>query len=678
MGNTYTRQSSSNIATGLVINAADFNNEFNALVDAFNESSGHTHDGTAAEGGRITVFGQAGELLGSSANVIKPNSNNQVDLGASSAKFKDFYLDGIAYIDTLNLNGTAITSTGAELNIIDGGTSATSTTLENADRLVVNDNGTMVQVALTDFVTYFESNLDNFSSLTTVGALASGSIASGFGNITTTNTITFGTLSDGSIDIAGFKDEDDMASNSATHLPTQQSVKAYVDSQVTAQDLDFSGNTTVGGTSLSIDLDSEVLTLSGGTGIHTTASGNVVTFDIDSTVTTLTGSQTLTNKTLTTPIIEEIDSSGTITLDAGTDITLDADGGDVFLKDAGSTYGSLTNTSGNLIIKSGTTTALTFAGANATFAGNVAVGNLLLDTNSLTSTNTNGDITITPNGNGKIVLDGLNFPIADGNANEVLQTNGSGQLSFAAISTDLSGDTSPQLGGNLDLASSDITGTGNINITGGITISGNLTVNGTTTTVNSTTVTIDDPIFTLGGDTAPSSDDNKDRGIEFRYHTGSTAKVGFFGYDDSASKFTFIADATNSSEVFSGNAGDVVFGGGTFTSLNTGTGSVTTGNIVSTTDSTYNIGTTSNRYANVYADSVDSPVLKATNASSGTTSIQIGASDDWTVEVGDFTINSSAKTDALVFKYNGTAKFAIDTSGNFTTVGDVTASGTIS
>tara|TARA_R100001460_G_scaffold29909_4_gene59246 strand:- start:12372 stop:14399 length:2028 start_codon:yes stop_codon:yes gene_type:complete len=675
MANSYTRQSTSNIATGLVINAADFNAEFNKLVDAFSASAGHTHSGNAQEGGRITVFGQAGELLGTSANVIKPNSNNTVDLGASSAKFKDFYLDGIAFIDTLNLNGTAITSTGAELNIIDGGTSATSTTLADADRLIVNDNGTMVQVALTDFETYFESALDTLSNVTTVGALASGSIASGFGAITTTNTITFGTLSDGTTDIAGFKDEDDMSSDSNTHVPTQQSVKAYVDSQVTAQDLDFQADS---GGALSIDLDSETLTFTGGTGIDTSGSGNAVTFAIDSTVATLTGSQTLTNKTLTTPIIEEIDSSGTITLDATTDIILDADGGDVFLKDAGSTYGSLTNTSGNLIIKSGTTTALTFAGANATFAGNVAVGNLLLDTNSLTSTNTNGDITITPNGNGKIVLDGLNFPIADGNANEVLQTNGSGQLSFTAINTDLSADSSPQLGGNLDLNSSNITGTGNINITGGITISGNLTVNGTTTTVNSTTVTIDDPIFTLGGDTAPSSDDNKDRGIEFRYHTGTTAKVGFFGYDDSASKFTFIADATNSSEVFSGNAGDVVFGGGTFTSLDAGTGSVTTGNIVSTTDSTYNIGTTSNRYANVYADSVDSPVLKATNASSGTTSIQIGASDDWTVEVGDFTINSSAKTDALVFKYNGTAKFAIDTSGNFTAVGDVTASGTIS
>jgi len=97
-----------------------------------------------------------------------------------------------------------------------------------------------------------------------------------------------------------------------------------------------------------------------------------------------------------------------------------------------------------------------------------------------------------------------------------------------------------------------------ITTSGALTVTGNLTVNGTTTTVNSTTTTVDDPIFTLGGDSAPGSDDNKDRGLEFRWHNGSAAKVGFFGYDDSAGKFTFIPDATNSSEVFSGTAGTIV------------------------------------------------------------------------------------------------------------------------
>jgi len=175
--------------------------------------------------------------------------------------------------------------------------------------------------------------------------------------------------------------------------------------------------------------------------------------------------QTLTNKTLTSPVIETVTGS-TITLDSAGDINLDAGGADVTLKDDGTTYGSLTNSSGELVVKSGSTptTAMTFSGANVTLAGN-------------------------------------------------------------------------------------------------------LTVNGTTTTVNSTTLTVDDPIITLGGDSAPVSDDNKDRGVEFRYHTGSAAKVGFFGFDDSATAFTFVPDATNNSEVFSGTVGNVVFGVGTFGSL---------------------------------------------------------------------------------------------------------------
>lgn len=92
-----------------------------------------------------------------------------------------------------------------------------------------------------------------------------------------------------------------------------------------------------------------------------------------------------------------------------------------------------------------------------------------------------------------------------------------------------------------------------------VTIKGDLQVDGTTTTVNSTIVTIDDPIFTLGGD-GNGIDDSKDRGIEFKWNNGSTAKVGFFGFNEDNGKFTYISDATNTSEVFSGTLGDVEFG----------------------------------------------------------------------------------------------------------------------
>jgi len=97
----------------------------------------------------------------------------------------------------------------------------------------------------------------------------------------------------------------------------------------------------------------------------------------------------------------------------------------------------------------------------------------------------------------------------------------------------------------------------NVTIAGSLTVGENFIISGSTVVVNSTVVTIDDPIFTLGGDTAPTLDDNKDRGIEFRYHNGTSAKVGFFGFDDSTGKFTFIPDATNSSEVFSGTKGTI-------------------------------------------------------------------------------------------------------------------------
>ena len=136
-------------------------------------------------------------------------------------------------------------------------------------------------------------------------------------NSTLTGTTVFETLSDGTIAITGWVDEDNMASNSAVLIPTQQSVKAYVDSNVTAQDLDVTDGTT----SIDIDLDSESLGILGGTGITSTALGTGVTLAIDSTVTTLTGTQTLSNKTLTTPVI-----SGALTTNStidGRDVAVD-------------------------------------------------------------------------------------------------------------------------------------------------------------------------------------------------------------------------------------------------------------------------------------------------------------------------------------------------------------------
>ena len=132
-------------------------------------------------------------------------------------------------------SNATISATPAELSILDGDTSAIGTTLADADRVVVNDAGTMKQVAMSDFETYMETSLDTLANVTTVGALNAGTITSGFGAIdngasaiTTTGTINFGSLADGTITITGFVDEDNMASNSATLIPTQQSVEARI------------------------------------------------------------------------------------------------------------------------------------------------------------------------------------------------------------------------------------------------------------------------------------------------------------------------------------------------------------------------------------------------------------------------------------------------------------------
>ena len=259
----YTRQST--YTDGDIIQAADSNDEFDQVLAAFNNASGHKHDGTAAEGPVIGLIGDANstnpknkvvvddtnnqvefniDVSGTSTEqfvvkdgVIEPTTDNDIDLGSSSKEFKDAYFDGTVTTD-------ALVADTADIN---GGT--------------------------VDGVT--------------IGGASAGDI-------------TFANLSDGTITVTAFVDEDNMSSNSATLLPTQQSVKAYVDAQVTAQDLDFQADS---GGALNIDLDSETLSLAGGTGIDTSGSGNEVTFAIDSTVATLTGSQTLTNKTLTSPVL---------------------------------------------------------------------------------------------------------------------------------------------------------------------------------------------------------------------------------------------------------------------------------------------------------------------------------------------------------------------------------------
>ncbi len=231
----YTRQSSIN--DGDTVTAALFNNEYNQLLAAFNNASGHKHDGTSAEGPVIGLIGDAGlttplnkilidttndeigfhvDVSGTSTQQFKltdgaivPITTNDIDLGTSSLQFKDSFFDGTVTLDGLVIGSAAsITDVDTDLSAVSG-------------------------------------------------------------------------------------NDDTVASAKA--------IKTYVDAQVTASDLDFSGDA---GGNQAIDLDSQSLTLTGGTGIDTTGSAQTMTFAIDSTVATLTGSQTLTNKTLTSPVLD--------------------------------------------------------------------------------------------------------------------------------------------------------------------------------------------------------------------------------------------------------------------------------------------------------------------------------------------------------------------------------------
>jgi hypothetical protein len=340
----YTRQSS--LVDGDVITALLFNNEYNQLLAAFNNATGHKHDGTAQEGPVISLIGDAGtttplnKILVDSTNdnlefyidvagvsteqfkiqdgAIVPSTDNDIDLGTSSLEFKDAYFDGTVNLDALVIGtATAITSVDTDLTSV----SASDDTLASA-----------------------------------------------------------------------------------------KAIKTYVDNVATSSDLDFQADT---GGALSVDLDSQTFTLTGGTGIDTVGSGQTVTFNIDSTVATLTGTQTLTNKTLTTPVISSIVNTGTLTLPTSTDTLVGRATTDTFTNktfNANGTGNSITNlevadfASGVLDIDLTTVSASddTLASAKAiksyvdTQVATIPVGDItsVVAGNGLTGGGTSGDVTL--------------------------------------------------------------------------------------------------------------------------------------------------------------------------------------------------------------------------------------------------------------------------------------------
>ena len=229
------------------------------------------------------------------------------------------------------------------------------------------------------------------------------------------------------------------------------------------------------------------------------------------------------------------------------------------------------NGNGNIVL-SADTVVVGDSNINTTITTN-GTGDLLLNTDSGTNSGSitifagvDGDISILPNGTGNVNVKNLVSSNLTDNRVLVAGTGGaiedSANLTFDGTTFSVVGNVTV---GNISINSDTISSVHNV-ITidpstagagGTVIIEGNLQVTGNTTTVESTVVSIADPVFQLGSSTA---DDNLDRGIKALYNDGVDSKIAFFGFDDSTSEFVFIADATDTSSVFSGSFGSAAFG----------------------------------------------------------------------------------------------------------------------
>ena len=542
----------------------------------------------------------AGTLTASSAIVV--DSDSKID---------------VLNVDNLTFNGNAITSTDTNGNL---------TLTPNGSGSVVLDGVNWPQA---DGTADYVLGTDGSAQLSWVQRLANvvedttpqlgGNLDGQSYNITTTGTVTYGTLNDGTTALTATVVElnyvDGVTSNIQTQLDAKGTLSNIVEDttpqlggnlDVNGQDivstsngdidLDpngtgvvvFKGNATKGAGQFKLNCEANThgITIKGPP--HSAAATYTLVLPNDDgnadQVLKSDGSGNLSWTDVTSSVVEDttpqlgggLDVNGNAIVSASNgDIAITPNGaGDIILD--GQKWPQADGTA-DYYLKTDGSGQLAWAAVSSGGLGNLSEdstpqlgGSLDVNGNSIVSASA-GNIAITPDTTGNVVLDGVNWPQADGTANYFLQTDGSAQTSWAAVAHTVAGDSGSgsianagtlTIAGTANEIETAMSGTtltvglpDNVTIGGNATITGNLIVSGTTSTVNSTTVTVDDPIFTLGGDTAPASDDNKDRGIEFRYHTGSAAKVGFFGFDDSTGKFTFIPDATNTSEVFSGTKG---------------------------------------------------------------------------------------------------------------------------
>jgi len=159
----YTRQAAANITTGSVIDADDFNDEYNQVQSAFNASTGHTHDGTAAEGAAIEKIGPSQDIV-ATASVLRPKTTNAIDLGTTALQYKDAFFDGTVKTDTLTVDENAAIAGNLSVagNLTGSGVTAGARASVSAGTGISYNSGTGVITCTVD--TPAEVGLSNLSN----------------------------------------------------------------------------------------------------------------------------------------------------------------------------------------------------------------------------------------------------------------------------------------------------------------------------------------------------------------------------------------------------------------------------------------------------------------------------------------------------------------------------------
>ena len=353
-------------------------------------------------------------------------------------------LDGVSGLVQADLTKlAALDATAAELNLLDGGTSATSTTIVDADRIILNDGGTMKQVAVSDLNTYTSSTI----------AADDVSVGDAAVNITTSSgNITIDAAASDS-DII-FKGTDGSADTTYLTIDGSAAGKSTFNNEIVSGAVITSGAGLVIADAGNIGSasDTDAIAISSG-GVVTmnqipvfSAGINVSGGTIAGTLATVAQGNITSLGTLTTLTVDDItingstiSDSGNFTIDCGADIVLDADGGDIGLHDDGTVFGSLNNNSGNLIIKSNTTTAITFTSANGVYAGNISTpGNILLsvdvDADDVSADSATGRLTLGAGEDLNLYHGGTHSYIVNDTGNLVIDT--AGDLTFDAAGND--------------------------------------------------------------------------------------------------------------------------------------------------------------------------------------------------------------------------------------------------